>query len=150
MAQKAHLHFNLLMCVGACVLHRKKETQERDTNVLKQLKSIKMKKLIVLISLVFWANLSFAQRPNQQRPERPTQEQMIERATKELSLTEAQVNQWKEIHIKYEAAMKDRSKANETRKAMGKELEATLNNEQLKKFKKMRENQPPPPPRQNK
>ena len=39
--------------------------------------------------------------------------------------------------------MKDRSKAEATQKAMSKELEATLTEEQLKKFEKMKKQGPP-------
>ncbi len=62
-------------------------------------------------------------------------------ATKNLNLTDEQVIQWTEIHKKYESALSDRSKAQETRQAMGKELEATLTEEQVEKFKEMRQKQ---------
>lgn len=105
-----------------------------------------MKKVIMMIYILGVATLSFAQRGGQ-RQGPPSPEEMIKKATKELSLTDDQVKEWEAIHEKYEDAMKDRSKAQETRKAMGQELEATLTEDQLEKFKKMRQNQRPP--RQN-
>lgn len=104
-----------------------------------------MKKLILLSAALMIATLSFGQRQGGgQRPTPPSSEEMIKKATKELSLTDAQVQQWTEIHKKYEADMKDRSKAQATRQKMGKELEATLTEEQLVKFKEMQKKQRPP------
>lgn len=103
-----------------------------------------MKKLIMIISLVSLTSFGFAQG---QRPQRPSSEEMIKKATEELSLTDAQAEQWTEIHAKYESSMKDRSKAQSTMKKMGQELEATLTEDQLALFKKMRESQGHPPRR---
>ena len=105
-----------------------------------------MKKIILTLSLIAWVTFAWSQasRGGGQRPSRPSSEEMIEQAVKELSLTEEQEEQWTEIHKKYESALKDQSKARETRQAMGKELEATLTEEQLQKFKKMRKKQGPP------
>lgn len=97
-----------------------------------------MKKTAMILGMVLVTTFANAQDQRPQRGERPTPEQMIEKATEELSLTEEQVKQWKEIHAKYEESMKDRSTAHETRKKMGEELEATLTEEQLEKFKEMR------------
>lgn len=98
-----------------------------------------MKKTILSLSLMVLVTLAWSQ-----RPERPSAEQMIERATKDLSLTDEQVQQWTEIHEKYESDMKNESKARETMQVLGKELEATLTEEQLEKFKKMQKRQGPP------
>lgn len=98
-----------------------------------------MKKIILSLSLMVLVTIAWSQ-----RPERPSAEQMIERATKDLSLTDEQVQQWTEIHEKYESDMKNESKARETMQVMGKELEATLTEEQLEKFKKMQKRQGPP------
>jgi Spy/CpxP family protein refolding chaperone len=103
-----------------------------------------MKRITMIISLAFVATFCYAQPSGQQRPQPPSTEERIAKATKELSLTDAQVKQWKEIHEKYGKPSEDQQKADETRKAMGKELEATLTKEQLEKFKKMRDNQRPP------
>ncbi|WP_462248745.1 hypothetical protein [Ekhidna sp.] len=97
-----------------------------------------MKKTVMILGLVLCVHFANAQSQRPQRGERPSPEKMIERATKELSLTAEQVEEWKAIHKKYSEEMKDRSKAEETRKKMGAELEKTLTEEQLEKFKKMR------------
>lgn len=97
-----------------------------------------MKKTMIIIGMLFLVTLVNAQDRRPQRGDRPSPEQMIEKATKELDLTDEQVKQWHEIHKKYGEAMKDRSNARETRTKMGEELEATLTEEQLEKFKKMR------------
>ena len=96
-----------------------------------------MKELLMIICLVATSSIVFAQGPNRQRP---SMEKQIEKVTKELSLTADQVEQWTAIHEKYESAMQDREQARETRKKMGEELEAILNEDQLVKFKEMREN----------
>ncbi len=93
---------------------------------------------MIIIGVLFIVTLANAQDRRPQSGERPSPEQMIEKATKELDLTDEQVKQWQEIHKKYGEAMKDRSSAQETRKKMGEELEATLTEDQLEKFKKMR------------
>ena len=103
-----------------------------------------MKKLIMAISLVGFTTLGFAQEQRQQRPEPPSPKEMIKKATKELSLTETQVEKWTEIHEKYESSIKEMAKTHTTMQKMGKELEATLTEEQTEKFKKMRENHGPP------
>jgi Spy/CpxP family protein refolding chaperone len=104
-----------------------------------------MKKILVMLSLVCLTTFAFAQGQRQQRPEPPSAKEMITKATKELSLTDQQVTQWEEIHEKYESSMGDRSKAKATREKMSKELEATLSEEQLVKFKKMKQSQGQPP-----
>ena len=101
-----------------------------------------MKKLALIVGFIGLSYLSHAQ-PNQQRQGPPSVEERVKRATKELDLTDAQVEQWTAIHKKYEVSMKDRSKAEATQKAMSKELEATLTEEQLKKFEKMKKQGPP-------
>lgn len=104
-----------------------------------------MKRIAMIIGLMSLVTIGFAQPgSNQQRPTPPTSEEMITKATKDLSLTDEQVGQWQEIHKKYGKPSEDRQKGEETRKAMGKELEATLTKEQLEKFKKMQKNQGPP------
>ena len=98
-----------------------------------------MKKLALIVGFIGLSYLSHAQ----QRQGPPSVEERVKRATKELDLTDAQEEQWMTIHKKYEASMKDRSKAEATQKAMSKELEATLTEEQLKKFEKMKKQGPP-------
>ena len=93
-----------------------------------------MKKTAMILGMVLITTFVNAQGQRPQRGERPTPEQMIEKATEELNLTEEQVKQWKEIHKKFEDSKKD----HETRKQMGAELEATLTEEQLEKFREMR------------
>jgi coenzyme F420-reducing hydrogenase alpha subunit len=106
-----------------------------------------MKKIILPLSFMMLATFAWSQGPGGggQRPERHSSAQMIKQATKELSLTDEQVEQWTDIHEKYESSMDDRAKAEATMKKMGQELEATLAKEQLEKFKKMRKNQGRPP-----
>lgn len=105
-----------------------------------------MKKSILTLLLIIMVTLAWSQgqRGGGERPQRPSSEEMIKQATKTLNLTNEQVTQWTEIHEKYESALSDRSKAQEIRQTMGKELEATLTEEQLEKFKKMRERRNPP------
>ncbi|MEP0365815.1 MAG: Spy/CpxP family protein refolding chaperone [Cyclobacteriaceae bacterium] len=104
-----------------------------------------MKKTILTLSMIVLVTLAWSQGPGGgQRPERPSTEEMIKQATKDLSLTDEQVEQWTEIHEKYESDMQNESKARETMQTMGKELEATLTEEQLEKFKKMQKRQGPP------
>lgn len=102
-----------------------------------------MKKMILILALVSIGTLGFSQGRGKDRPEPPSAEEMIAKATKELSLTDQQVNEWKAIHEKYEDDMKEES----TRREMGKELEATLTEEQLKKFKEMISKRPQRPRR---
>lgn len=104
-----------------------------------------MKRIAMIIGLMSLVTIGFAQPgSNQQRPTPPTSEEMITKATKDLSLTDEQVKQWQEIHKKYGQPSEDRKKGEEARQAMGKELEATLTKEQLEKFNKMQKNQRPP------
>ena len=91
------------------------------------------------------ATIGFSQGQGQQRPARPSAEEMIKKATLELDLTSDQVKAWQAIHKKYEKPDSDRKKAEESRMAMSKELEATLNEKQKEKFKKMLEGQARPP-----
>lgn len=84
------------------------------------------------------ATITFAQRSDQQRQGPPSAEEIISRATEELSLSDEQVKQWEEIHENYGPPSGDRSKDQETRQEMMAELEATLTEEQLEKFKEMR------------
>ena len=103
-----------------------------------------MNKVIILLIFSSQAFISEAQRTRPEREQRPSQEEMIEKATKELSLTDEQIAEWKKIHDKYAEAMKaSRSQARETKESMGKELEAILNEDQLKKFREMREKRRP-------
>jgi len=102
-----------------------------------------MKKIIFSILLIALSTFAWSQATTdpRERPEKPSSEEMIKQATKDLSLTDEQVIQWTEIHKKYESALEDRSKARETRQAMGKELEAILTEEQLEKFKQLQPRQ---------
>lgn len=106
-----------------------------------------MKKTILIYAIMALTTFSYGQGgQGGERPQPPSEEEMIKRATTDLSLTDAQVKQWQEIHKKYGKPSDDQAKAEETRKAMGKELEATLTSKQLEKFKRMHENQKPPGP----
>ncbi|AKP53524.1 hypothetical protein CA2015_4172 [Cyclobacterium amurskyense] len=101
--------------------------------------------------MVALTSLSYAQGQRGQRPEPPSVEEMIKMATKELSLSKEQVSEWEVIHEKYADALKDRSSAQETRKKMEEELEATLTENQLEKYIENRKkggNRPQRGPRQ--
>jgi CO dehydrogenase/acetyl-CoA synthase epsilon subunit len=104
-----------------------------------------MKKTISILVLFCTTTFIYAQDQMSQRPKPPTAKEMIKKATKELALSDEQITLWEEIHEKYESSMKDQSKANDTRKQMGEELEATLTKEQSEKFQEMRKSQGPPP-----
>jgi len=106
-----------------------------------------MKKIAIamVFAIVSMSTVAMAQGQKGQRPAPPSAKEMIKKATKELSLSDEQVTQWTAIHEKYDASMKERAKAEKTLQAMGKELEATLNEAQLEKFEKMRKNQGPLP-----
>ncbi|MEO9871201.1 Spy/CpxP family protein refolding chaperone [Ekhidna sp.] len=88
-----------------------------------------MKKITLTLSLMILVMLAWSQGPKEggHRPERPSAEEMIKRATRELSLTDEQAQQWTEIHEKYESDMKSQSKTRATKEAMRKEL--TVNRE---------------------
>tara|TARA_R110002124_G_scaffold57700_6_gene161403 strand:- start:1617 stop:1931 length:315 start_codon:yes stop_codon:yes gene_type:complete len=104
-----------------------------------------------MIAMVALTSLSYAQGQRGQRPEPPSVEEMIKMATKELSLSKEQVSEWEVIHEKYADALKDRSSAQESRKKMEEELEATLTENQLEKYienRKKRGNRPQGGPRQ--
>lgn len=105
-----------------------------------------MKRIPLFFAALCLAALAIAQTPEGQRPPAPSQEEMIERATKDLSLSEEQVKEWKTIHKKYAEALEQEKQVHETRKQMGEELEATLTKEQLVKFEEMRKKQGPPRP----
>ncbi|MFT4856590.1 MAG: hypothetical protein ACI8YP_001538 [Algoriphagus sp.] len=103
-----------------------------------------MKKLVLICFLMGLVIFGFSEGQSQQRPERPSVEEMIKKAKAELGLSDAQVNSWQEIHKKYGKPAGDRTKMEESRLEMVKELEATLTAEQKEKFRKMRPNQGPP------
>lgn len=106
-----------------------------------------MKKISIAIvfAIVSMSTVAMAQEQKGQRPAPPSAEEMIKKATEELSLSDEQVAQWTAIHKKYDASIKERAKAEKNLQAMGKELEATLNEAQQEKFEKMRKSQGPPP-----
>lgn len=108
-----------------------------------------MKKLIMLLSLLVISTVVFSQEQQQQQQRKgpPSAEQRIERATKELSLTDRQVKEWENIFSRYESDLKGKPQNNDARKAMSKELEATLTEVQLEKFQAMKKKQGPPPGR---
>lgn len=92
---------------------------------------------MIILTLVAMVTISKAQRG--QRP--PNLEQRIERAEKELGLSESQVEAWKAVHTKYENELKaSRSERRSIHEKMEKELEAILDEEQKAKFLEMREN----------
>ena len=110
-----------------------------------------MKKLVMIISMFCLSTIAFAQGQGQrpaggqgQRPEPPTTEEMIKTATKELNLSTEQVVEWTAIHEKYEDSLKDRKTAQESRKKMDEELNATLTEDQQAKYAKMKKSQGPP------
>jgi len=76
---------------------------------------------------------------NSQRPDPPSTEEVIKKATADLDLTEEQVTQWTKIHEKYESLERSR----ETMQKMNEELEATLTADQLKTFQSIRSKQRP-------
>ncbi|MEO1654872.1 MAG: hypothetical protein AAFU64_15095, partial [Bacteroidota bacterium] len=105
-----------------------------------------MKKLIMLLCLGFIVFQSQAQ-PEQRgrRPEPPSIAERVEKAEKDLNLSEDQVTQWTAIFKKYDEQMKtarenrDREKGQELMEKMTAELKATLNEEQATKFAAMQE-----------
>ena len=72
----------------------------------------------------------------QGRPERPSPEEMLEKFTKELSLTEEQVTQWEAIHEEYGDDMKSDPRA--TMPKGEEEIKAILTEEQWEKFEEMK------------
>ncbi|MEO9870762.1 Spy/CpxP family protein refolding chaperone [Ekhidna sp.] len=101
-----------------------------------------MKKTLIILGMICMVTFVNAQGQRPERKAPPSAEQMIKKATKELSLTGDQIKQWEAIHEKYKDAMKEQQKAEETRKKMEEELEATLTEDQLEKFRKMRPKRP--------
>ncbi|MFT7364171.1 MAG: hypothetical protein ACI9UV_002380, partial [Algoriphagus sp.] len=56
-----------------------------------------MKKLVLICFLMGLVIFGFSEGQSQQRPERPSVEEMIKKAKAELGLSDAQVNSWQEI-----------------------------------------------------
>ena len=72
----------------------------------------------------------------QQRPQHPSPEQMLERATEALNLNEGQVAEWEAIHEKYREEMQSDPRA--TIPKVDAELREILTKEQWEKFEKMK------------
>lgn len=105
------------------------------------MKNLALLTILCMISIASWAQGPGRDQNN--RPEPPSVEEVIKKAKKDLNLTESQVAQWTKIHEKYESELSDHSKRHATMQKMGKELEATLTEEQLKKFQQRRQHQRP-------
>lgn len=93
-------------------------------------KTLKITLGILLAGMVFWANAQPGQR---QAP--PSPDEILERATKTLQLTEDQISAWEEIHEKYAEQIEE-----DPRKAGPKiatEIEGILTEEQWEQFQKM-------------
>ena len=73
---------------------------------------------------------------NGQRPERPSPEKMLEKFTEELSLTEEQVDAWREVHETYGEGMRSDPRA--TMPKVEAEIEKILTAEQWEQFQQMR------------
>ena len=106
-----------------------------------------MKKTLILAMMLTLTTLAWAQRGQRgQRPEPPSVEERIEKAQEELSLTDAQVTEWKAIFEKYDESLaearqnRDRELGEQTRTAMETALKATLTEDQQEKFDKMQKN----------
>lgn len=95
---------------------------------------------IILLSGLFFVGTA------QERPRsaaRPNPEERLERATKELELTNSQVKLWKEIHEKYKPEVDaTREKHESVREKIETELLATLTPDQKVKFNEMKKNRP--------
>ena len=90
---------------------------------------------MLTLALLYTCAAAWAQGPKMDNPP-PSPQEMIQRAKTELDLSPDQVQQWEAIHQKYEATFKQQTKIHEAMREMGKELEATLTEDQLEKFKK--------------
>ena len=119
-----------------------KEIYRKDVQEYEPIKIDVMKKFAVIIGLISLSTFGYAQGQRPDRPQPPSIEERISKAKTELNLTDEQVVQWKEIHSRYESAMKDRSDGEAAREEMTAELKATLTEEQLTKFKEQPKGKP--------
>ena len=102
----------------------------------------KMKRLMMMLLMFGIVFASLAQQGGRGKRE-PNKEERIERAKTELSLSDEQVTQWKEIHEKYESEMKEaRENREELRNKIEQELKAILTEEQQAKFEEMKKKRP--------
>ncbi len=92
----------------------------------------KTMKLVLGIGLAIMVLTGYAQ----QRPERPSPDEMLKKVTKELSLNETQVSEWEAIHEKYGEQMK--SDPRSTMPKMEAEIKEILTTEQWEKFEQMK------------
>lgn len=105
-----------------------------------------MKKSIIMLVLLTITFTAWSQQGRGQRPEPPSLEERLEKATEQLTLTDDQVADWKSIFEKYDDQLqeardnRDRKTGESLRTALNEELMATLNEDQQTKFEKMQKN----------
>lgn len=99
--------------------------------------------ILFFTALLSYANAQSGQRGRRSEP--PSITERLERAQKDLSLSDDQLAQWKSIFEKYDGQIqaaredRDREKGRELMGQMEAELKATLNSDQAEKFTAMQE-----------
>lgn len=107
-----------------------------------------MKKTLIILMLLAVTFSAWSQQRRGQQPEPPSMEERLEQAKEQLTLSDDQVNDWKEIFEKYDDQIqtarenRDRTEGESLRKSMNEELMATLDEEQQKKFEELQKNRP--------
>ena len=105
-----------------------------------------MKKTLIVLMLLAVTFTAWSQQRRGQRPEPPSIEERLEQAKEQLTLTDDQVSDWKEIFEKYDDQMqearenRDREAGETLRKSLNEELMATLDEAQQEKFQEMQKN----------
>ncbi len=89
-------------------------------------------KLTLGIAMAFFVLIA----NGQQRPERPSPQEMLKKFTEELSLTDAQVASWEALHEKYGEDM--RSDPRTTMPKMEAEIKEILTEEQWEQFEQLK------------
>lgn len=90
-------------------------------------------RMMAMIGLMTMVSVACAQQ-DRQRP--PSPEQMLEKMTEELTLSEEQVASWQAIHEKYGDEMK--SNGREIRPKLEADIKEILTDEQWEKFQEMK------------
>lgn len=77
-----------------------------------------MKKSIMILAIALFSSVSYAKSHGPKSDRKPTAELRLERATKELELSEEQIAQWELIIEKYSPLEEERSAKLEKREAV--------------------------------
>ena len=127
-----------------------REGLDKKARLIKKQTFNEMRRIVMIITFLSVAAFSYAQPQGRggsepQMPKPPSVKEIIKQASKELNLSHEQVKEWQAIFKRHgKPSQDDPEKADEMRKAINKELEATLTWEQIEKFREMQKRPPRP------